>query len=139
MPDTTIPTLEEKQLLAAFTGVIDLISAALPKAAADQNDEPQYIHAGGSNSQTTQPEIPLFTPHHLRPVLVGGIAGNSVSTHRKEVAVDEGYTPPKFVKFDHKEGSAHEQVVRFIESFGAHAADSNLCLCEFSKSLTSHA
>lgn len=51
----------------------------------------------------------------------------------------EGYTQPKFVKFDSKEGSAKEHVVRFIESLGAHAANSNLCLCKFSKSLTSRA
>lgn len=41
------------------------------------------------------------------------------------------------MKFDGKEGSAQEHVVRFIESLGAHAADNNLRLREFSKSLTS--
>ncbi|XP_058180082.1 uncharacterized protein LOC131298621 [Rhododendron vialii] len=51
----------------------------------------------------------------------------------------EGYTPPKFVKFDGKEGSAQEHVVRFIESLRAHALDTNLRLREFSKSLTSRA
>lgn len=31
----------------------------------------------------------------------------------------EGYTPPKFVKFDGKKGNAQEHVVHFIETMGA--------------------
>ncbi|KAH7836950.1 hypothetical protein Vadar_007782 [Vaccinium darrowii] len=48
----------------------------------------------------------------------------------------EGYTPPKFTKFDGKEGNAQEHVVRFIETLGALSGDTNLRLREFSKSLT---
>lgn len=45
---------------------------------------------------------------------------------------------PKFIKFDGKEGSTQEHVVRYIETaLGAHLSDCNLCLREFSKSLTS--
>lgn len=51
----------------------------------------------------------------------------------------EGYSPPKFVKFDSKECSALELVVRFIESLGAHRPNSNFHLREFSKFLTSRA
>ncbi|KAH7841340.1 hypothetical protein Vadar_028577 [Vaccinium darrowii] len=51
----------------------------------------------------------------------------------------EGYTPPKFTKFDGKEGNAQEHVVRFIETLGAFSGDTNLRLREFSKSLTNRA
>lgn len=51
----------------------------------------------------------------------------------------EGYVPPKFVKFDGKEGSAQEHVHRFIETLGVHSQDPNLRLREFSKSLTARA
>ncbi|KAI8530046.1 hypothetical protein RHMOL_Rhmol11G0024100 [Rhododendron molle] len=128
----------QKQLLAAFTGLTELILAVLPKATVGQNDEPVQNYAGGNTSQTAQLQIPLSTPHHLRPVLIGGIAGNPIGERQKEMP-GEGYSPPKFVKFDGKEGSAQEHKVRFVESLRAHASDSNLCLCEFSKSLTSRA
>ncbi|KAI8530124.1 hypothetical protein RHMOL_Rhmol11G0031200 [Rhododendron molle] len=51
----------------------------------------------------------------------------------------KGYIPLKFVKFDGKEGTAQQHVVRFVESLGAQASDPNHCLREFSKSLTSRA
>jgi hypothetical protein len=51
----------------------------------------------------------------------------------------DGYTPPKFTKFDGKEGNAQEHVVRFIETLGAFSGDTNLRLREFSKSLTNRA
>ena len=50
-----------------------------------------------------------------------------------------GYTVPKFIKFDRKQGNAKEQVVRFIETLGVHDSDHSLCLREFSKSLTKKA
>ncbi|KAH7847621.1 hypothetical protein Vadar_028272 [Vaccinium darrowii] len=51
----------------------------------------------------------------------------------------EGYVPPKFVKFNGKDGSAQEHVHRFIETLGVHSQDVSLRLREFSKSLTSRA
>ncbi|KAH7836714.1 hypothetical protein Vadar_004662 [Vaccinium darrowii] len=51
----------------------------------------------------------------------------------------EGYTPPKFIKFDGKEGNAQEHMVCFIETLGAFSGDTNLRLREFSKSLTNRA
>ncbi|XP_028079593.1 uncharacterized protein LOC114281339 [Camellia sinensis] len=50
-----------------------------------------------------------------------------------------GYTIPKFVKFDGKQGNAREHVVRFIETLGVHGSDHSLHLREFSKSLTERA
>ncbi|GMP47239.1 hypothetical protein CsSME_00015093 [Camellia sinensis var. sinensis] len=44
-----------------------------------------------------------------------------------------GYTVPKFIKFDGKQGNAREQVVRFIETLGVHGSDHSLRLREFSK------
>ncbi|KAA8514974.1 hypothetical protein F0562_018239 [Nyssa sinensis] len=51
----------------------------------------------------------------------------------------EGYTAPRFVRFDGKKGSSYEHVHRFIESLNTHASDQNICLPEFSKSLTDRA
>ena len=48
----------------------------------------------------------------------------------------EGYTVPKFIKFDGKQGNAREHVVRFIETLGIHGSNHILRLREFSKSLT---
>ncbi|XP_028061728.1 uncharacterized protein LOC114265167 [Camellia sinensis] len=50
-----------------------------------------------------------------------------------------GYTVPKFIKFDGKQGYAREYVVRFIETLGVHGSDHSLRLREFSKSLTKRA
>lgn len=83
----------QRHLLAAFTGLTELISAALPKAAVGENDEPQQNHVGGNTSQTAQPQVLSSVPHHLCPVLVGGIAGNPVGDRQKEVAVDGTSTP----------------------------------------------
>ena len=47
----------------------------------------------------------------------------------------EGYATPKFSKFNGCNGSAHEHVAWFVESFGAFCFDKNLRLREFSKSL----
>lgn len=51
----------------------------------------------------------------------------------------EGYTTPKFQRFDGKNGNAQEHVVRFIETLGAHGGNHTLRLREFSKSLTERA
>ena len=51
----------------------------------------------------------------------------------------EGYTVPKFIKFDGKQGNAREHVVRFIETLGIHGSNHVLRLREFSKSLTDRA
>ncbi|XP_028106172.1 uncharacterized protein LOC114305297 [Camellia sinensis] len=50
-----------------------------------------------------------------------------------------GYTVPKFIKFDGKQGNTREHVVRFIETLGAHGSDHSLRLQEFFKSLTEKA
>ena len=45
-----------------------------------------------------------------------------------------GYTVPKFIKFDGKQGNTREHVVRFIETLSVHGSDHSLRLREFSKS-----
>ncbi|CAL9021274.1 unnamed protein product [Prunus brigantina] len=50
-----------------------------------------------------------------------------------------GYKTPSFVLFDGRNGSPKEHVNRFIDALGPHASDHNLCLREFSKSLTDRA
>ncbi|CAL2265591.1 unnamed protein product [Prunus armeniaca] len=50
-----------------------------------------------------------------------------------------GYKAPSFVLFDGRNGSPKEHVNRFIDALGPHASDHNLCLREFSKSLTDRA
>ncbi|KAA8536876.1 hypothetical protein F0562_029354 [Nyssa sinensis] len=60
----------------------------------------------------------------------------------KEIALlpyPERCTTPRFVRFDGKRGSFYEHVHRFIESLNTHASDQNICLREFSKSLTDRA
>ncbi|KAA8550222.1 hypothetical protein F0562_001906 [Nyssa sinensis] len=60
----------------------------------------------------------------------------------KEIALlpyPEGYTAPRFVRFDGKRGISYEHVHRFIESLNTYASDQNICLREFSKSLTDRA
>ncbi|KAG5557328.1 hypothetical protein RHGRI_007546 [Rhododendron griersonianum] len=51
----------------------------------------------------------------------------------------EGYTVPKFIRFDGRKGNAKEHVIRFVDSLGVHSGDRNLRLREFSKSLTDKA
>ena len=50
-----------------------------------------------------------------------------------------GYTVPKFIKFDGKQGNVREHVVRFIETLGVHGSAHSLHLWEFSKSYTERA
>ncbi|CAL2247644.1 unnamed protein product [Prunus armeniaca] len=51
----------------------------------------------------------------------------------------KGYETPSFVLFDRRKGSPKEHVNRFLDALGPHAADYNLRLREFSKSLTDRA
>ncbi|XP_028115141.1 uncharacterized protein LOC114313030 [Camellia sinensis] len=51
----------------------------------------------------------------------------------------EGYTVPKFIKFNGKQGNAREHVVRFVETLGIHGTNLILRLREFSMSLTDRA
>ncbi|KAH7838629.1 hypothetical protein Vadar_029276 [Vaccinium darrowii] len=51
----------------------------------------------------------------------------------------EGYTVPKFVRFNGRKGNAKEHMTRFVDSLGIHSGDRNLRLREFSKSLTDKA
>ncbi|KAG5523883.1 hypothetical protein RHGRI_030769 [Rhododendron griersonianum] len=40
----------------------------------------------------------------------------------------EGYTVPKFIRFDGRKGNAKEHVIRFVDSLGVHSSDRNLRL-----------
>ena len=48
----------------------------------------------------------------------------------------KNYEIPTFSLFDGRKGSALEHVSKFLDAMGPHVGDSNLCLREFSKSLT---
>lgn len=50
-----------------------------------------------------------------------------------------GLVTPQFEKFDGRSGNTREHVVHFLNSIGAHAKDADLCMIEFSKSLTDKA
>ena len=45
------------------------------------------------------------------------------------------YEPRAFAQYDGRKGSAVEHVSKFIDTLGSYAADEDLCLREFSKSL----
>ena len=47
----------------------------------------------------------------------------------------ERYEPRAFAQYDGRKGSAVEHVSKFIDTLGPYAADEDLCLREFSKSL----
>jgi hypothetical protein len=49
------------------------------------------------------------------------------------------YEIPTFSLFDGRKGRALEHVSKFLDAMGPHIGDSNLCLREFSKSLTDQA
>ena len=51
----------------------------------------------------------------------------------------EKYEPRIFAQYDGRKGSAVEHVSKFIDILGPYAADKDLCLWEFSKSLCAHA
>uniref|UniRef100_A0A2N9ED87 RNA-directed DNA polymerase n=1 Tax=Fagus sylvatica TaxID=28930 RepID=A0A2N9ED87_FAGSY len=51
----------------------------------------------------------------------------------------KNYEIPTFSLFDGRKGSALEHVSKFLDAMGPHVGDSNLCLREFSKSLTDRA
>ena len=51
----------------------------------------------------------------------------------------ERYEPRAFEQYDGKKGSAVEHVSKFIDTLGPYAADEDLCLREFSKSLCDRA
>ncbi|XP_058202966.1 uncharacterized protein LOC131317427 [Rhododendron vialii] len=51
----------------------------------------------------------------------------------------EGYTVPKFIRFDRRKGNTKEHVIHFVDSLDIHSGDRNLRLREFSKSLTDKA
>ena len=51
----------------------------------------------------------------------------------------ERYEPHAFAQYDGRKGSAVEHVSKFIDTRGPYAADENLCLREFSKSLCDQA
>lgn len=50
-----------------------------------------------------------------------------------------GYAVPNFQKFDGRRGNTIEHIARFIDALGPFAHNSELCLREFSKSLTDQA
>lgn len=45
------------------------------------------------------------------------------------------YEPRTFLQYDGRKGSAIKHVSKFIDTLGPYAADEDLCLWEFSKSL----
>ena len=51
----------------------------------------------------------------------------------------ERYEPRAFVQYDGRKGNAVEHVSKFIDTLGPYAADEDLCLREFSKSLCDRA
>ena len=51
----------------------------------------------------------------------------------------ERYEPPIFAQYNRRKGSAIEHVSKFIDTLGPYAADKDLCLREFSKSLCDQA
>ena len=51
----------------------------------------------------------------------------------------EKYETPTFTHYDGRKGNAMEHVNKFIDTMGPFAGDRELCLREFSKSLTDHA
>ena len=51
----------------------------------------------------------------------------------------ERYEPRAFAQYDGRKGSAVEHVSKFIDTLGPYAADEDLCLWEFSKSLCDQA
>ena len=51
----------------------------------------------------------------------------------------ERYEPRAFAQYDGRKGSAVEHVSKFIDTLGLYAADKDLCLQEFSKSLCDRA
>ncbi|KAI8555549.1 hypothetical protein RHMOL_Rhmol05G0180900 [Rhododendron molle] len=85
---TTIVPRDAEAAARSIYRLTELISVALPKVTVGQNDEPLQNHDGGNTSQTAQHQIPLSAPYHLRPVLVGGIAGNPIGERQKEIPAD---------------------------------------------------
>ena len=51
----------------------------------------------------------------------------------------ERYEPPVFAQYNRRKGSAIEHVSKFIDTLGPYAANKDLCLREFSKSLCDQA
>ena len=51
----------------------------------------------------------------------------------------ERYEPRVFAQYDGRKGSVVEHVSKFIDTLGLYAADTDLCLWEFSKSLCDRA
>ena len=51
----------------------------------------------------------------------------------------KGYVPPNFHPFDGRNGSTVEHVSRFIHTMDLYAANKELCLIEFAKSLVDRA
>ena len=51
----------------------------------------------------------------------------------------KNYEIPTFSQFDKRKGSAVEHVCKFLDTMGPYVGDNNLCLREFSKSLTDRA
>ena len=51
----------------------------------------------------------------------------------------ERYEPKAFMQYDGRKGSVVEHVSKFIDTLGPYAADEDLCLREFSKSLCDRA
>ena len=51
----------------------------------------------------------------------------------------ERYEPRVFAQYDGRKGSVVEHVSKFIDTLGLYAADADLCLWEFSKSLCDRA
>ena len=51
----------------------------------------------------------------------------------------KNYKTPIFVNYDGRKGNAIEHVNKFLDTVGQHAGNEELCLREFSKSLTDRA
>ena len=51
----------------------------------------------------------------------------------------KNYKAPIFVRYDGRKGNAIEHVSKFLDTMGQHAGNEELCLREFSKSLTDRA
>ncbi|GLT30847.1 hypothetical protein SLA2020_056300 [Shorea laevis] len=49
------------------------------------------------------------------------------------------YESPAFSQYDGRKGNVMEYVSKFLDAMGAHGGDRDLCLCEFSKSLSDRA
>ncbi|CAL8084592.1 unnamed protein product [Prunus armeniaca] len=131
-----------------MTDIIKELKSSVSKPS-EENERPPQEESAAARGRSEQKEPSFITHEDLIAMLEKKLSRSQEDwkyvpqppypSSLLQQPYPNGYKASSFVLFDERNGSPKEHVNRFIDALGPHAGDHNLCLREFSKSLTDRA